>query len=459
MDEIYFYDFQSYVVGGCVRDSLLGKTPKDWDITTDATPAQMKRIFVMHRDRVIPTGEKYGTITVLMNDIPYEITTFRADGLYSDGRRPDSVTFSKTIEEDLSRRDFTINAMAYNDERGLIDLYGGERDLQNKIIRCVGNPEQRFREDALRIMRAIRFAVFLGFDIEKETLNAIYECGELLENISFERIRDELIKILSYIQEDEKKSQKYRDIIAYIIKRTIPEFRELVQITHNNQYHYTDVFNHTLDVVFNIHTNNTVDLFAALLHDIGKIKARTFDEKYLTNHYHGHEQYSIEMAKTILKRLCFDNKTIKDILLLIKYHDYELLPTKKCAKKLLNELNLALIDRLINLQIHDKQAHRYGKMYTWGYTENDRDNPHVKNYYNILKFGDIAQKVIDENEVFGQKDVAINGNDLIKLGFNQGKELGDMLKKCLEYIIENPDKNNKEDLIDYVKGEIQNCQT
>jgi len=439
MCELNNNGFEAYIVGGCVRDSLLGVVPKDWDIATNAMPNEIKEIFSSYY--LIPTGEKYGTMTVLLNKVSYEITTYRADGSYGDGRRPNAVNFSNTIKDDLCRRDFSINAMAYNDEYGIIDLFGGQSDLKNKIIKTVGNAENRFNENALRIMRAIRFATTLDFDISKEVINAIFECGDNLKNISMERKNAEIVKILCAINKLDKDTYHYpklRGMIEYIIKRIIPEFIGLAQITHNNIWHYTDVFTHTMDMIFFGYTDDIELIMTILLHDIGKLKARVFDDKRLTNHYYGHEIYSVKMAQEIMHRMRFDNKTIEIVLKLVEAHDFVLQPTRNVAKKLLNKLGHDLCIKLFAFQLIDKKAHR------WGSGEYD------KWVCKVSEIKTIWHDILFNNEAFTIRDLAINGYDLINIGFVQGKILGEILNNCLEYVIDNPDKNNKESLIAFV---------
>jgi tRNA nucleotidyltransferase (CCA-adding enzyme) len=443
LQEITCAGYESFIVGGCVRDSLLGVSPKDWDIATNATPTEMKEIFSTYK--IIPTGEQYGTMTILLNELPYEITTYRSDSQYSDGRRPDIVTFSQTLKEDVKRRDFTINAIAYNETDGLTDFFGGQNDLKNRIIRCVGDPAERFNEDALRIMRAIRFAVTLDFDISKETIEAIYNNGKNLENISQERKRDELLKTLKGLHKIKKDTQHYtklRLMTEYIIKRIIPEFQALAQLTHNNPYHYTDIFTHTMDMLFMADTDDAEILLTILFHDIGKMEARIFDEKRLTNHYYRHAEYSVEITRAILNRMRFDTKTINNVLSLIKTHDYAIQNSRKCAKKLLNTLGIHLSTKLLSFQVYDKNAHRWP-------LRKDYDKWAIE----MNKVKKLMQEITDSNEAFALRNLAINGNDLIAIGFAQGKKIGDTLNICLEYVMEYPEKNNKIDLLSYANAQ------
>ncbi len=441
MSELTSRGYEAYIVGGCVRDSLLEIEPKDWDIATNATPDEMSCVFADYT--LVPTGEKYGTKTVIIDAEHYEVTTYRADGTYSDGRRPDKVTFSQSLDDDLSRRDLTINAMAYNDNVGLIDSFGGARDLKQGVIRCVGLARDRFNEDALRVMRAIRFAVTLDFDLPKETVEAIWDCGENLKNVSQERKRDELVKILRGILRLDKESAHFstlRRMIEYIIKRIMPEFQEMAQVTHNNPYHYTDVFNHTMDMLFASDTEDIEILLTVLFHDIGKVSCRVFDERRLTNHYYGHAEHSVAIAREILERLRFDNRTIERVLLLVTGHDFVIQNNRRSAKKLLERFGLELCQKLYQFQLLDKAAHRW-----------NHPDYYQKWVSEVSKAKNLWDEIIESREAFLVKDLAINGHDLITIGYQQGPELGDALKRCLEYVIENPEKNTKDDLLEHVR--------
>jgi tRNA nucleotidyltransferase (CCA-adding enzyme) len=437
--------YEAFVVGGCVRDSLLGFTPKDWDIATNATPDKMKKVFSSYK--VIPTGEQYGTLTVLRGKTRCEVTAYRSDGAYSDGRRPDTVTFSQMLGDDIGRRDFTINAIAYNEIDGLTDFFDGQNDLSNRTIRCVGDPAKRFNEDALRIMRAIRFAVALDFDISKETVEAIWTYGKNLDNISQERKRDELLKTLKGLHKLKKDTPHYtklRLLTEYVIKRVIPEFQTLAQVTHNSHYHYTDIFTHTMDMLFMADTDDTEILLTVLFHDIGKMEARVFDEKQLTNHYPNHAEHSVEIAQKILTRMRFDNKTIKNVLPLVSAHDYVIQNERKCAKKLLNLLGMELCGKLLRFQMLDKAAHRWNQQGDYALWAGEADK--IRNYW---------REIIDNNEAFNISGLSINGGDLIAIGYKQGRIIGEILNDCLEYVMENPEKNNKQELIEYIS--VQNA--
>ncbi|MBQ5565782.1 MAG: HD domain-containing protein, partial [Clostridia bacterium] len=315
--------FEAYIVGGCVRDSLLGKTPKDYDITTSASPQEVEKIF--SDCRVIETGIKHGTVTVLINSMPLEITTFRIDSEYVDNRHPESVTFTKSLREDTARRDFTMNAIAYNNFTGICDFYGGETDIKNKIVRCVGNPDLRFNEDALRIMRAIRFSSVLGFEIEENTRSSIFKNKELLKNISSERIAAELVKLLCG-KNAKKVLCEYIDILGVVM----PELLPMKDFDQRNAHHIYDIWTHTAVAVENIEPAPILRL-TALFHDIGKPEC--FFMKNGQGHFYGHAAVSEKISDNILKRLKFDNTSRETITTLVKLHDIQIEETETAVKR------------------------------------------------------------------------------------------------------------------------------
>ena len=329
LQQLNKHGYEAYIVGGCVRDSLLGKQPNDWDITTSAKPEEVKAIF----HRTIDTGIQHGTVTVLVDreilddgsgslashtDYAFEVTTYRVDGVYTDHRRPESVCFTASLEEDLKRRDFTINAMAYNPEQGVIDIFGGQEDLEKGIIRCVGEASERFDEDALRILRAVRFAAQLDFVIEDQTREAMRDQAKFLEDISVERICTELTKMI-VSKHPERLEEAYE---LGLTQMFLPEFDVMMQTPQNNQYHLYDVGHHTLKVMEAVPAT-TVLRYAALLHDVGKPKCKTTDETGV-DHFYGHQELSAKMARTTLRRLKLDNDTIDQVCRLVKNHDYGL---------------------------------------------------------------------------------------------------------------------------------------
>ena len=303
--------YEAYAVGGCVRDSLLGKQPKDWDITTSAKPEQVKALF----HRTIDTGIEHGTVTVMMHHEGYEVTTYRIDGTYEDHRRPNDVTFTSSLREDLMRRDFTINAMAYNEEKGLVDLFGGIQDLNDRIIRCVGNPTERFDEDALRMFRAVRFAGQLNFNIEKETLAAIEAQHAFLKDVSAERIQIELLKLL-ISGHPEMIRAAYETGLTSVF---LPEFDRMMETPQNNPHHIYSVGDHTIHAVETIAPNPILRL-TMLLHDIAKPETRSTDENGI-DHFYNHNEVGAVLSKTILRRLKFDNQTTQMVTTLIAHHD------------------------------------------------------------------------------------------------------------------------------------------
>lgn len=305
------HGYEAFVVGGCVRDSILGKEPADWDITTSALPKQVKALF----PRTIDTGLKHGTVTIMMDKIGYEVTTYRIDGTYEDHRRPNDVTFTSSLREDLMRRDFTINAMAYNEEKGLVDLFGGIQDLNDRIIRCVGNPTERFDEDALRMFRAVRFAGQLNFNIEKETLAAIEAQHAFLKDVSAERIQIELLKLL-ISGHPEMIRAAYETGLTSVF---LPEFDRMMETPQNNPHHIYSVGDHTIHAVETIAPNPILRL-TMLLHDIAKPETRSTDENGI-DHFYNHNEAGAVLSKTILRRLKFDNQTTQMVTTLIAHHD------------------------------------------------------------------------------------------------------------------------------------------
>ncbi|SCG83159.1 polyA polymerase family protein [Proteiniborus sp. DW1] len=423
--------YSRYIVGGCVRDILLGIEPFDWDICTDAKPEDIQRVF---KDfYTIPTGLKHGTITVVINNKSFEVTTFRTDKDYVDNRRPRAVEFTTNIYEDLKRRDFTINALAYNEVDGLIDCFNGQSDLNNKIIRTVGNPNERFSEDALRIIRGVRFSAQLGFEIEENTALAMTDNKELINNLSKERIREELIKILM----TDRPSYGIRSLVSLkLIECIIPELIECVGFEQKNLNHHKDVFEHIMEVLDNTEKDIILRL-AALFHDIGKPKCFTVDENG-KGHFYGHHKVSAEMAEKILTRLKFDNRTIDTVRLLVNEHmsRYNFL-REKSIKKFINKVGIDNLERLFKLQFADIKGSA---------------PPH--DFTNVECLRNECIRIINEKEPMTVKDLDINGHDIMNLGVAQGKEIGDMLNYLLEIVLENPELNNKDILLALVNQKL-----
>lgn len=435
IDKFYENNFEAYMVGGCVRDSLLGILPKDYDITTSAKPNITESLF----EKTIPTGIEHGTVTVVLEKENFEVTTYRTEGSYIDNRRPESVSFVSNIKEDLSRRDFTINAFAYNDQEGLVDYFNGLTDLNNKVIKAVGDPNIRFKEDALRMLRAIRFSAQLDFTIETNTLTAIKNNCDLIKNISVERIRDELCKIL--ISDNPSKGiilLQNTGILAIIL----PEINSLVQYTPLCTNHNKDVFEHTLKVINNTHSNLSLRL-SALFHDIGKLNTLAA----LPNGHHYFPDHNIEsanMTKEILKKLKFDNQTIDSISAIIYDHIViapNYMPTDGEIKRLLNRVGSKNIFTLFELQRADISS-------LWDpipfLTKVDYIEDRVKN-------------ILENKEPLTIKDLDIDGSILIKeLELKPGKILGDILNYLLEKVLDDKNLNYKDTLIDLAKNYYNN---
>ena len=337
---------EAYAVGGCVRDSILGRIPDDWDITTSATPLETKELF----KRTFDTGIEHGTITVLLDKDAFEVTTYRVDGKYEDSRHPKEVTFTRSLSEDLLRRDFTINAMAYNDTEGLVDIFGGMEDLQNKTIRCVGNAEARFGEDALRILRAVRFASQLGFEIEEETRQGITKLAPTLANISAERIQVELIKML-VAPNPELLRTAYELGITKVI---LPEFDEMMATEQETPHHMYSVGEHTLKAISLVRPDKVLRL-TMLFHDIAKPLMKTVDENGVA-HFKTHDVKGVDMTKAILRRLKFDNDTMNKVVKLVQYHDYRMPAEPKNVRKAMNKIGEELFPYYMQIRMADTLA-------------------------------------------------------------------------------------------------------
>lgn len=421
------FGYEAFIVGGSVRDLILGKEPADFDITTNAKPEEIEEIFKEYK--TILVGKEYGTVVVVQDEGNIEVTTYRLEAEYLDGRKPSKVYFSDEIEEDLSRRDFTINAMAYNKSKGLIDLFSGQKDLENKLIKTVGNPIERFEEDHLRILRAIRFATQLGFYIEEETKNSCTQMGYLLKKISAERIREELFKILL----SDRPSYGIRlmedlDILEIII----PELKETVGFDQKNPHHEKDVFEHILCVVD--HTPPVLEIrLAALFHDIGKPHTLTIDEEGI-GHFYGHDKLGVKMSRDILKRLRCPNEMIDDVANLIKEHMTHHADLKdKGLKRLISRVGKDKIFHLIELQKADKKC----------------SNRNVDIGFLFERERQI-QRILDRNEPYEKKQLEISGYDIINLGYKEGKIVGEILDYLMERVIDEPNLNHRDILIDMV---------
>lgn len=419
--------YEAYVVGGCVRDSLLGVIPSDWDITTSALPGDIKRIF----NKTVDTGLKHGTVTVLINKEPFEVTTYRIDGEYEDNRRPKEVEFTSDIGLDLKRRDFTINAMAYSEKNGIVDLFNGISDLNNRVIKCVGDANERFAEDALRMLRAIRFSAQLGFEIHKETERAIKENAELINNVSAERIKVEITKTLTSNNPVKIEVLYSLGLMEYVM----PEFIPCIDLKQNNPYHIYDVDKHIYTSLLNIEAEESLR-WTMYLHDIGKGYTRTTDDKGI-DHFHGHVKVSLKHSKTILNRLKFDNKTKDKILKLIEYHDYRIEDNIKSVRKAINKVGQELFEDYIKVQKADVLSQNPEFL-----------DERIDKLNHIL---DIYKKIIAEGQCTTLKELAITGSDLIDIGYKQGTVIGKTLNKLLSFVLDDPSRNNKKWLLEKAK--------
>ena len=422
--------FEAYIVGGCVRDALRGAAPHDWDCTTNAKPEEICACF---RDfHVIETGLQHGTVTVVIDHMPIEITTYRIDGVYADHRRPDTVTFTDSLTDDLARRDFTVNAMAYHPERGLIDPYHGADDLQANIIRCVGSPRDRFDEDGLRILRAMRFASVLDFTIEEGTENAVHAQKTLLHHISAERIDTELTKLLCGTG-----AERVLTDFADVLFAVLPELEPMHGFDQCNPHHDYDVYTHTLKTVAAC-PPEPVLRWAALLHDSGKPHTFTQDER--GGHFYGHAAVSKEIAGRALKAMKCDRKRFDRVLLLVDQHDLVMNGTEKQLKRIVRKLGDEAAEQLLLLHKADVTAqaacHRAERI-----AESDR----------LLA---ILAKLREEDACMSLKQLAVTGGDLIALGIPQGKAVGEMLNCLLEAVIDGALPNEHDALLEYVKSSL-----
>ena len=422
--------FEAYAVGGCVRDCLLGRTPSDWDITTSAKPFQVKRIF----RRTVDTGILHGTVTVLAGGEAFEVTTYRTDGQYLDGRHPESVTFVSSLAEDLRRRDFTINAMAFNEEEGLVDLFGGWKDLQEGTVRCVGVPEERFSEDALRILRAVRFAAQLSFAIEPETAEAIRRKAPTLSKISVERICTELIKLITSPHPEYLKTAADLGLTRVFL----PEFDRALETSQNSRYHQYSVGMHTLVSMQNIAPDKTLRL-TMLLHDLGKPLTKTTDVLG-ADHFKGHGEAGTVLAHDILRRLKMDNDTIRKVTTLVRYHDWRFPAEEKNVRRALNVLGEELFPMFLKVQLADtmaKSTYRREEMLE-----------------HLAALAEMYKKIIREGQCISLKTLAVSGRDVIQSGEKPGPAVGERLQEALELVLEDPARNDREFLMKFLKEKI-----
>lgn len=442
IDELMRHGFEAYAVGGCVRDMVLGREPEDWDITTSATPQEVKRIF----RRTVDTGIQHGTVTVLVDKEHFEVTTYRLDGAYEDNRHPKEVSFTSSLNEDLRRRDFTINAMAYNEQEGFVDLFGGLADIDKGILRCVGSAVERFDEDALRILRAIRFSAQLGFTVEDETMKAIKDKVTHLSHISAERIRVELTKLLLSEHPDRLRTLYETGITGVIL----PEFDRMMITPQKNIHHIYNVGEHTIKAVEEVAglpkdkrftvAQRSILKWTMLLHDVEKPGTISIG-KDGQNHFYGHQEKGATTAKNILRRLKFDNDSIDAITHLIRWHDYRFVLTPAGMRRAASKISKDSMELLFEVNRADTSA---------------KNPEQTKVMYDKLEQArKLYEDILKKQECVSLKELAVNGKDLIEEGYKPGKELGETLNRLLEAVIEDPKLNQKDKLLDVVKtGQI-----
>lgn len=430
LDIIIKAGYEAFAVGGCIRDHLLSREPNDYDITTSARPEEIKKLF----RRTVDTGIKHGTVTVLLKDKSYEVTTYRIDGKYEDNRHPSSVSFTDSLKEDLLRRDFTINAMAYNDIQGLMDPFGGQQDLKDKRIRCVGVPRERFSEDALRIMRAVRFSAQLGYEIEEETLRAMKELAPNLKDVSAERIQVELVKLVTS-DHPEKLVVAYEQGLTAVF---LPEFDRIMETSQNHPHHAYSVGIHTIKAMQNVRNDKDLRL-AMLFHDMGKPLARTVGEDGY-DHFRGHPEFSEKVALEVLRRLKFDNDTIKTVSRLAAMHDYKMEISKKAVRHAMNKMGEGMLPLILEIKHADTLAQsEYKREEKLEWIEN---------------IGKLYREIVDENEGIYIKDLVISGKDLLELGYPGNQRLGEELNRLLDMVLEDPSLNNREFLLKSAKEDL-----
>lgn len=427
------HGYDAYVVGGCVRDMLIGRMPGDWDITTSACPQEVKALF----PRTIDTGIQHGTVTVMIKKCGYEVTTYRIDGEYEDSRHPKSVQFTAELKEDLRRRDFTINAMAYNHKAGLVDLFGGRKDLEAGVIRCVGDPQERFTEDALRILRAIRFAGQLGFLVETDTLAAMKRLAKNLANISAERVRTEFIKTVVSAHPDILFTAYEQGITAVFL----PEFDTMMETGQNHPHHCFHVGEHSVRVLCEMQHVYPGDkegkdyqclCLAALFHDIAKPVVKTTDQQGV-DHFYGHPEEGERIVYAILKRFKCDNETIAKVRRLVRWHDYRYNGEKKQMRRAISQIGSDLMEDLFVLQACDVLAQSADK---------------APQKLDMLKRAkELYKQIQKEGECTSLKDLAVNGRDLLADGHKAGRHIGEVLGQLLEHVLEVPQDNKKEILL------------
>ena len=423
LNRLHDAGYQAYVVGGCVRDTLLGLVPKDWDVCTNALPHEMQRVFA--DCHVIETGLQHGTLTVMYDHEPYEVTTFRVDGEYTDHRHPDEVIFVADVREDLSRRDFTVNAMAWSEASGVVDAFGGQEDLAARLIRCVGDPRKRFDEDALRIMRAMRFASVYGFAIDPETDAAIHALKHTLSGVAAERIRVELAKLLCGAGAGDI-LRAYRDVIFTLF----PALGAMDGFDQRTHHHLWDVWEHTVRAVEDVPATETLRL-AMLLHDCGKIAVFSVDDRG-EGHFYGHEEQSVRIAEKVLVDLKLDNATRDRVLLLIGSHGWPVTPERRLLKRRLNQLGEEALRQLIEVKRADALA--------TGTKDPAAVEAHRRETLAAL------DALLAEQPCVTLRDMAVNGRDMMALGA-RGRMVGETLQWLLEQVLDDALPNDREALL------------
>lgn len=415
--------YSAYAVGGCVRDSVLGRTPEDWDITTSARPEQVKALF----PRTIDTGIQHGTVTVLLEKETFEVTTFRIDGDYEDARHPSSVTFTPDLTEDLRRRDFTINAMAYNDRVGFVDQFGGMKDIEDRVIRCVGDAEERFSEDALRMLRALRFAAQLNFKIEENTYRAICTLAPSIAKVSAERIRTEFVKLLV-----SDHPERLRDVYdTGLMQVFLPEFCVMMQTVQNTKHHMYSVGEHTIHAVCNMEPDRILRL-VMLFHDIGKPACRTTDANGV-DHFEGHPKTGSRMTRDIMRRLKFDNDTIRRVSGFVLIHELRPRLTETSVRKSVSQTGPEYYPDFFKIKRADIQAQSFYMR--------------EKKLADVARHEELYYDIISKKQCLCIADLAVDGRDLIAAGIPQGKGVGIALQGLLDYVLEHPEGNKKEILL------------
>ena len=427
LDRLKSEGYSAYVAGGAVRDLIMGKTPHDYDIATNARPENIKSMF----EKTIDTGIKHGTVTVIENKTAYEVTTFRRDGEYSDNRHPIEVSYVNEPRTDCMRRDFTINSMMYNPDTGLLDFFCGKRDIRQGIIRCVGNAETRFKEDALRMLRAVRFKAQLGFTLEDKTAQAIKKCAVLIKKVSRERILDELNKILLSDNPD-----TIRDLHTFgLLKFILPELDRCFGEPQKNKYHIYDVGEHIMQTVKNT-PKDLILRWAAVLHDTGKPCCSSTDSAGII-HFYGHHRESRRIAVDVLYRLHMESSSIKDIAMLVEHHDYRVEASYTAVKRMMSKTGAELFEKLLILQRADNMA---------------KNPKHLPEKLRRINGGlDIYREVVAQKQPYRISDLLINGKDLMELGYRQGRDIGETLKELLDEVIIKPELNNRAYLIKRAK--------